>query len=372
MKIRNNQLSVLLMPTDQCNMNCIYCFNADRSNHSKMSLETLRRFYEITLPNLKYVTIIWHGGEPLIMGLDFYREAVAMQKEYTTCTVANHIQTNLTLLNEEWIDFFVANSFKVGSSFDGTLNDKTRGNSDKILSNAELLSKANIRYGFISVISNVNVDTMISDYEFFKSKGLNYTTNLYVASKEDIENPLCLNEKYAIEKFSELYDYWLHDKESKMHMRFFEIFIDYFLWGEKKVCMCASCLGNWAGIKNDGEIVPCNRYFPKEFSYGNVFDYTNIEEAFDSEGFRNLLGQAIERRNKCKDCIAYGLCAGGCNNVAYNQGGICNNNGNHCKIFKAMYSYIQKSINDLLMYKKFEEVNIVVKTKLEKYVRMNE
>lgn len=366
--IECKQLSVLMLPTERCNMNCIYCFNGDRrQTYSKMSLKTLKKFYDITLPYLDYATLICHGGEPLLMGVDFFKKAVEMQKEYHNVKIRNSIQTNLTLLNNEWIEFFKENSFKVGSSHDGTQNEKTRGNSDRIMNNVMDLQENGLTHGVISVISNKNIDTMIEDYEYFKEHGLNYTTNMYVSSPDKVCDPLELNPEHAIKKFCELYTYWLNDTNSKVHLRFFELYIDYYLFGERNVCAYNSCLGRWIGLKHDGEIVPCNRSFPPEYSYGNIYNYSQIQEAFESEGFKKLLSQSIQRREKCKSCYAYEMCVGGCNNVAYNQGGVSENGGNFCEIFKGVYKYVVNSIEVLKGKEDLSSVNEVVRNKMNRY-----
>ena len=112
--------------------------------------------------------------------------------------------------------------------------------------------------------------------------------------------------------------------------------------------------------KNDGSVVPCNRYFPEQYSYGNVWKMTQISEAFESEGFKNLLTDAIARREKCKSCKIYNFCTGGCNNVALNENGICNNQGASCIIIKTVYCYIKKYIVELVKSDYFNKMNPVV------------
>lgn len=369
--IECKQLSVLMLPTEKCNMNCIYCFNGERRKEcSKMSIDTLKRFYDITLPHLDYITLIWHGGESLLMGVEFFREALELQKAYPNVKIKNRIQTNLTLLNEEWIEFFKENSFKVGSSYDGTQNEITRGNSERIMNSVMRLKENGLTRGVISVISNKNIDTLIDDYEYFKKRGLNYTTNIYVSGLEVSADDLELNPEYAINKFCELYNYWLNDDTSKVHLRFFELYIDYYLFGERNVCAYSSCLGRWMGLKYDGEIVPCNRSFSSEYSYGNVYNYSKIQEAFESEGFKQLLIHSIQRREKCKSCEAFDMCVGGCNNVAYNQGGVAENNGNFCKIFTGVYGYVINSIINLIEKEDLSDINIIVREKIERFKKM--
>ncbi len=83
MGLNLKKINLLVMPTDICNMNCIYCFHsAHHEKRGKMSVETLKKLYDITCSEYSEVTIIWHGGEPLVMGLDFYNKAIEMQKDY--------------------------------------------------------------------------------------------------------------------------------------------------------------------------------------------------------------------------------------------------------------------------------------------------
>ena len=95
------------MPTDICNMNCVYCFhNSHHEKVGKMSLETLHRLYDITLKEYEQVTFIWHGGEPLVMGISFFQKAIEMQKAYKNVKIQNRMQSNLTLLTDEMVEFF--------------------------------------------------------------------------------------------------------------------------------------------------------------------------------------------------------------------------------------------------------------------------
>lgn len=372
MKIVNGQLSALVMPTKQCNMNCIYCFNQNRkTDHTRMSLDIFQRFLDITVPHIKHLTIIWHGGEPMLMGVDFYRSALEIERQYDGVEIRNRMQSNLTLLDDNWIHFFKENEISVGSSFDGTCNDNTRGNSEIILKNILKLKESEMSRGAISVISNKNIDCLIEDYLFFKKVGLNYTPNIYVANCEDVDDTLTLSVDYAIKKFCELYDYWIHDIDTSTHIRFFELYIDYCLRRTHNLCSLSSCLGHWIGIYPDGTIVPCNRSFSPDYTYGSVYAYDSIESAFDSEGFRMLLELAIKRREKCKSCFAYDMCVGGCNNIAYNQGGIDQNNGNHCQIFKGVYKHVIGNITDLLEKKDYTKINPIIKKELELYDKEN-
>lgn len=341
----SKKINLLVMPTDECNMNCIYCFHSPHhEKNGKMSLETLEKLYEITFKDYSEVSIIWHGGEPLLMGLEFYKEAINKQKKYSHIKIENRMQSNLTLLTDDFADFLCENNISIGASFDGIMNEKLRGNTEKILDARNKLIQRNKTCGFIMVLSQKNIDTLIDSYEFFKKIKANYTFNTYVSTPSIINNELELEPTYTAKRIIEFFDYWLHDYNSNIHVDYFERIIRFIVTGEKSVCKYNSCLGKWMGIRYNGDIVPCNRFFPKQYYYGNIWEYDMISSAFKSEGFKRILSEAIERREKCKNCVAFSICSGGCNNVAYNENGIENNGGSSCLIFKTVYRYIVRRI----------------------------
>lgn len=341
MSIFSNHISILVMPTDICNMDCVYCFhNSHHKKQGKMSLETLKRLYDITFSCYKDVTLIWHGGEPLVMGLDFYRKAFEMQKNYVGVKVTNRMQSNLTLLSDEMADFFSKNNVGIGTSMDGSMNEVLRGNTSTILDNRKKLLERNKSCGFIMVLSNKNIDSLISSYELFKSLNSNYNINPYVATPTFENLDLILDAHRTIEKLIEFYEYWKEDTYCNIHVSFFERIIEYIMYKKKSVCKYNSCMGKWLGIRYNGDVVPCNRYFPEEYTYGNVWNIQELHQAFDSVGFQKLLTQSIERRKKCKNCNIFDFCSGGCNNVALNENGVQNNMGNTCIISIAVYEYI--------------------------------
>lgn len=132
-------INLLILPTDACNMNCIYCFHRPYSCHfEKINIQTIKHLLDITTPYYKRVNIIWHGGEPLLMGVDFYKEVVGIQKTYD-CRITNAIQSNLTLLSPEMADFFAENNISISGSFDGVCNEALRGHSKEILAGRQLM-----------------------------------------------------------------------------------------------------------------------------------------------------------------------------------------------------------------------------------------
>lgn len=368
----NHHLNVLMLPTNACNMNCVYCFHKPYNiKCEKMSLETVEKFIQISAPYYKYINFIWHGGEPLLMGVEFYKKVVELQRKYN-CNANNSIQTNLTLLSDEYADFFVENNFKVSGSYDGIKNEELRGNSEAILAGRQRMIDRGKKCGLIMVTSSVNIDSLIPSYEFFKKLDTGYSLNLYLEQKEFQNDKLALNETVAVKKLSELFDYWATDTSGNITINYFQNILAYILLDKLSLCTFTSCMGRWIGINHAGDIGPCNRFFPKEYMYGNVYDYTDIQDAFQSTGFINLISKAIERREKCKSCSIYDFCNGGCNNTALNENGIENNNGITCRILKAVFEYISNYL-DNLDYNNIDEdrLNPLLVKIIKKHVEMN-
>ena len=336
------KINVLLMPTDVCNMNCVYCFhNNYHVKQGRMTLETLQRIYDVIFASYSDVTMIWHGGEPLIMGEAFFRDAIEMQKSYPGVHIVNRMQSNVTLMTETLAQFLFDKNVSIGTSFDGVENDVLRGETNRILAGREEVIKSGGSCGFIMVLSKKNIDTLIQSYELFKEMKVNYNINTYVSTTAINNDELELNPTYSSGRITEFFDYWVNDNTCNIHVDLFERLIRYFRTGEKRVCKYNSCLGKWVGIRYNGDIMPCNRFFPDEYKFGNVWEIEKLDEAFESKGFELLLRQAIERRYKCQKCEIFSYCSGGCNNVALNENGVTNNGGVTCIITKNIFLYVK-------------------------------
>lgn len=354
-------LNVLVIPTDSCNLRCEYCFHNEyinENNHCiKMSETTLENMMKTILPNYKSVQFIWHGGEPLIMGIDFYRKVIQYQNMYKNETiVTNSIQTNLTLMSNEYAEFFKKYNFGVSSSFDGAKNEELRHNTLSYENGKRIWYATGEKSGNVMVVSNKNIDTLIDSYNAFKKNNTSYIMNPYTKSllEETSQSSLEISGNGFAEKMIEFYEYWLYDTMCNIRVKNFLEILEYVVFKRKTKCNTTSCLGRWLCIRPDGTITPCNRYFPDEYSFGNVNDIIDIGQAFESEGFKLLLSQAIMRREKCKDCSIFDYCAGGCNNIALVYGGVDKNNNELCTANVKIFTYIKNSFENLVKQKNID------------------
>jgi uncharacterized protein len=161
----SDNITVIMKPTNQCNLRCKYCYHADNGyDKEKMTDQVLEKAIAVTAPFFKRVEYNWHGGEPLIMGLDFYERVLYYQKKYRQGPehhIINTMQTNGTLITQETAEFIKKYGFGIGLSFDGPFNDQTRGKTDYTLNAYDLLKQIDKRHGTISVIGAHNIHNLI-------------------------------------------------------------------------------------------------------------------------------------------------------------------------------------------------------------------
>ena len=145
----------------------------------------------------------------------------------------------------------------------------------------------------------------------------------------------------------EFFDYWSLDKDCNIKVSYYDNFIKYILLGEKDLCCYNSCMGKHIGIQYNGNIYGCNRDFPEKYCYGNINDYTDIHQCFESKGFNEMLKDAVQRRKECKDsCEIYDFCSGGCNSVAIAGGDAKRNNESDCESLRYIYNYVKEKIDN--------------------------
>jgi len=352
-------------------LRCRYCFHDEIGYDEKiMTIESFKRICELTIPYYDQITFIWHGGEPLCAGEVFFDRSFRIQdemmKKYNS-TVKNVIQTNATLINDKFIELFKKNNVKVGISYDGVKNEWLRGQTESVLNGIEGLKEVDINPGIISVVTGYNLSSIFETYELMKEKNLPVNFNhLSVTDLCDENNYLNMTVEEYSNAMIDLYNYWIDDELCNINVNPFTHYLKMILNNEHPVCKHASCLGRWLSIDSSGDISACNRYFPPEFCMGNVHELENIEDAYKSIGFRELLMGSVKRRELCKsECEVYNYCLGGCNNEAYHENGISSNNGFSCKVFKSLFTYIYNDVQSRKHESGFEAKN----QKLSEFVK---
>lgn len=329
--------SLLIKPCgSRCNLHCHYCYYLDKSNtSSSMSLETLEiiiRQYLDTHPG-PVVTFYWHGGEPLLAGMSFYRKALEFQKKYGQGkTIENTLQTNGTLINEEWAQFFTDNNFLLGVSIDGPkhLHDLRRRNKanhgswDAVIKGLETLYKAGTSYNLLTTVNDVNQEHGLEVYDFLKKLGSPFIQFLPVAeivtdnkiSAPDDSNgnlaPWSVSPRGYGSFLCDVFDYWVRHDVAQYYVNIFDATLAKMLHLPAGSCAYEESCGHNLIVEYNGAIFCCDHFVYDKHYLGNIMDTALVDILSSEKLFQFGLRKKTHLSDRCMSCRFLLLCHGGC------------------------------------------------------------
>ena len=344
------KIEVILKVTEKCNLRCKYCYNSDiEYSGNCLSKERFEKLLRVLLTGYNLIHIIWHGGEPLSAGIDYFREVMDVERRVqieTGVVIENSIQTNGTLVNTEWVRFFKEHSFRVGISFDGVDNENYRSGTEKVLKAMKMLRDEGLGFGCNAVVADNDYD-LKKNYQFFKENGISFDFSRMI-SEGGAKSMNGVDAKAFAKNMCELFDEWIHDKDG-VSVRTFALYLNFALGGRFRICSCASCHMKYLSITPDGSVYNCARESMRQYPFGSIDDFTSVSEIFNSNGATSLITGSVVRRKKCKEtCEYFGLCGGGCADVAITEGRLDESPEETCYIFKTVYSHVKKTVDKLL------------------------
>jgi uncharacterized protein len=361
-----NTTTVIIKVTNDCNYKCRYCFlEKNIPTHKIISKEIILRLFDQIQNNInsEKIKILWHGGEPLLAGIDFFKETMEIQNDFKI-KFSNEIQTNGSLIDDEFADFFKRNQFHVGLSIDGpqVINDRTRldkGNNStftKVMDNIKILKKYDVAFGVLATISKYNVKYPRETYSFFKENGLSFHFNplIYSGKAKDNFNNLSVSLEEYDNFLVEMGEIWLYDSNPVNILFFEEVFESIFTNGNslKRCYSVLDCHKYFLAVGPTGELYPCCLFQGHdEFSYGNIMDI-NLIEITDTVAWERMSQRKEYVEKKCSGCSTYKYCYGGCPFNAYSVHGTLNAKDDYCFSYK---NFIISLMNNL--EKKITEVS---------------
>ena len=333
--------NVMLKPAGSlCNLGCAYCYYLDKADiyggheprMSEEMLETVIREY-IAANDVPEVTFNWHGGEPLVLGLDFYRKAMELERKYADGkTVFNTLQTNGTLLTPEWADFLRENRFLVGISIDGPrdVHDKYRKDKggaptfDRVLKGLTLLREHGVEFNTMSTVNNVSEGRGLEVYRFLQSIGSRYMQFMPVVEHvkdRRIVPPSTEGARLAPWSVSsmgfgrfmvDIFDYWVRNDVGRYYVGLFDATLANWCGVMPGTCAYDRTCGGNSVIEHNGDLYPCDHFVYPQYRLGNVAE-TPIRTMMESS---RQVRFGIDKRNslpvKCFQCKYLSLCNGEC------------------------------------------------------------
>ena len=363
-------ITLLLKPTEECNIRCKYCYHAD-TNYIKgrMSIEMFEEIIRKLSASYDHITLTFHGGEPLLMGYDFYVKAFEIINKYKKNVKQwrTSIQTNGILLNEKYCELFEKNGFSPSISFDGPGDlNQLRENTDQLTQKIIDLRNKGYKISLLGVITKRNISGLSEYYEFCKKYGCSLKLNpVFESGGAKDDNDYLINPEDYVTAIKKLFSIWVQDDSADFMFDPLSS-LTYMALSNRHapICEYCGCLTKWLAISCDGSIYPCSRSYPEEYYLGNIKDYDDFSQVLEHDNFRNLMRGAIQRRFHCKDnCRFYNICQGGCNNDSILNGDLTKPAGFKCAAFKTIIPYIA----EYLHYHKNEVRNTQVLEMLRRF-----
>lgn len=324
-------LYVMLKPVGAiCNLRCSYCYYLEKKElypegkQFTMSDELLEKFIDeyISSQTTPEVIFTWHGGEALMRNIEFYEKALMYQRKYARGRrIDNTLQTNGTLLNDEWCHFFKRNNFLIGISLDGPqhCHDKYRKTRDKrpsfynVMKGIELLKKHQVEFNILAVVNDYNVNYPLEFYNFFKSIGAQFIQFSPIVERVDGEMapwnvPADKYGDFLIAIFNE----WVRNDVGKIFVQIFDSMLANWVGVEPGVCIFAKKCGHAGVMEFNGDVYSCDHFVYPEYKIGNIYKKSLIEMMYSPEQIKFGNDKYDAQPRQCKECKYQFACHGEC------------------------------------------------------------
>lgn len=347
-----HSLSLMIKPaSSMCNLRCEYCFyhslsqNRESYSYGLMSYEVADNLIDKAIEFAKGNTInfAFQGGEPLLRGKDFFQHFVdrVLSKNFKG-KIQYSIQTNGTLIDEEWCKFFRRYNFLVGVSLDG--NKKTNalrvdqeGNNsfDKIMNGINLMKKNGLDYNILTVITRAIYDNIEEIYEFYKKNDFRYLQFINCLRpfncKEIADYYINVEEygEFLIKLFSMYYEDFMND--NYISIRQFDNFISLVANKGAEQCGMGGHCTYQTVVEANGDLYPCDFYCIDKYKLGNILE-TNFFELDKNKVAIDFIKESFEVDDRCKNCNYYKLCYN-CGCKRYRE------DLDYCKAYKKFFDY---------------------------------
>lgn len=363
---------LIIKPTLHCNLRCKYCYLSNVSKQTPQKMMTadfakdlLRQAKDVFLKDdkKKPLKILWHGGEPLLWGKENYREIFPfIKKLFDGYNYKISIQTNLTLLDNDYITLFKDFDIHIGVSLDGSeyMHDPLRvtydnkGTFDLIMRNIMRLRDRNIRVGCISVLSKNHIGHIKELYDFMCENRLGFKANPLFRAGEStgIIDKIGITPAEYAEMTIELFDLWFYDEINRNNNATFVEMASNLLTGKTSLCVFNSnCQNSITCISPSGELVPCGRFCDEglieKFTYGNLH-IDNLQTIVNRRKESDTYKRAVHiDKTSCKVCYLYSVCHGGCLHDGYNVAGNFDKKTFLCNAYKKIYRHIATRLKEI-------------------------
>lgn len=355
------RMHVMVKPTGAlCNLDCTYCYylskqhllgKPDSWKISEEVLETfIRQYFEAQ--NCKEVVFSWQGGEPTLLGLDFFRKVVALEKKYCPPHVRceNDLQTNGTLLDDKWCEFLQQENFLVGLSIDGPrqLHDRYRkdnagrGSFNRVLQAAKLLKKHKVNFATLTCVNRTTARHPLKVYRFLRdqigSKRMQFipivdpvgfqqaaphhqdaqkapvlgSTGARPGSAESVVEGWSVDPDDWGRFLCCVFDEWVRKDLGRIYVHYFDTAVETWMGHVSPLCTQGPMCGKGLALERDGAVYSCDHYVYPEYRIGNIMENRLEEMAFGNRQERFGRNKESSLPRYCRRCAYLFACFGEC------------------------------------------------------------
>jgi len=330
-----------------CNLNCRYCYYLDKAptiyndHQPVMSFEVLEEYIRqyIEGNEVPEVTFVWHGGEPLMAGLEFYKKAVLFQRKHASGKIiVNSLQTNGILLNADWARFFHDNRFLIGISIDGPrdihdtyrVNKAGRPSFDKAIAAVNLMKQYGVEFNTLSVVTNLSEGRGAEVYKFLKSIGSRFMQFLPVVehqlvsgdhikavivkpgTKGSVMAPWSVSALGYGKFLADIFDVWVINDVGKYFVQTFDMTLAQWVGAKPGLCVYSETCGDALIVEHNGDVYSCDHFVYPEFKLGNILETDLISLYHSPKQFQFGINKRNTLPRYCQRCKYYFACRGEC------------------------------------------------------------
>ena len=333
-----------------CNLDCKYCFYLEKENlypgetrwrMSDAVLEQYVRQYIHEQPGTE-IFFAWQGGEPTLLGVDFFRKVVALQRKYAAGkTVSNALQTNGTLLDDKWCAFLAENHFLIGLSIDGPrelhdtfrVDKKQKPTFDAVMRGLELLKKHNVEFNTLTVVNRANSQRPLDVYRFLKSIGSEFlqfiplverrasVPDLHFAEPPDLHTANDSSRTVTEESVDAvdygnflcaIFDEWVRNDVAKIFVQLFDVALSNWMGLGSPLCVFAEKCGAAMAVEHNGDLYSCDHYVYPKYRLGNLMNQSLGEMARSAQQTKFGSDKLDALPQFCRKCEVRFACNGEC------------------------------------------------------------
>jgi len=358
--------TLLIKPAGpDCNLDCKYCFYASRQ---RLFGDRPHRMSEHVLDNMiaDYLSLrlpvssfAWQGGEPTLMGLNFFQQVVALQKQYGRPgqVVSNALQTNALLLDDNWCRFLHEYRFLVGISLDGPqplhdhyrVNRNGQGSFAQVMAAIDTCRRHEVEFNILVLLNDLNVKASDELFDFFVGNDFRFLQFIPCVEKDPHTGAIA---DFAVrpadygEFLCRIFDRWLQFGPTNLSIRLFDSMLSYYATGRHSNCTFAARCDDYVVVEHNGDVFCCDFFVDDDWRLGNILE-TPVAELFASDKKHTFARHKRPISGRCLACRHRRLCRGGCLKDRAVVTGDFSEPSYFCAAYKRFFDYSQPQLLEL-------------------------